>query len=156
MQCAVTTRKVVMIIIITIITNELSKTIQQCPLSPIFLSIRFKWCINFYIDPAFISIILPLDEFFSYFISISSAELFIDDSTDLFEDDFFNFASCILFTLSIGVLIFCKGLLNLAIKWWLFMNMFLIHWHFVFLWNPHLIQVELGFPGWSMSTKSFH
>ena len=56
------------------------------------------------------SIILPLDELCSFFISISSADLFIDDSTDLFEDDSFNFASCILSTLSTGVLIFCREL----------------------------------------------
>ena len=55
-------------------------------------------------------IILLLDKFCSFFMSISSTDLFMDDSTDLFEDDSFNFASCILSTLSIGVLIFCKEL----------------------------------------------
>ena len=56
------------------------------------------------------SIILLLDELCSFFISISCADLFMDDSTDLFEDDSFNFASYILSTLSIGVLIFCREL----------------------------------------------
>ena len=56
------------------------------------------------------SIILLLDELCSFFISISWADLYMDDSTDLFKDDSFNFASCILSTLSIGVLIFCREL----------------------------------------------